>query len=190
MRVKYDDLKAVEIMQYEIKSGASVYESYVCVSRILQIPIHFCCTRCYTHWRKALNEETQQILFERKSEKQKRKYIINNPDIGVVYVPIETKSIEGTKEVFKTEQGYFHEITNEGWYLADGERNYSFTDDVFEAYGFEQSKLSPNEDIPKYIGVTHDEEIENRFQMCEVLKGKFVKVKIKTVTTTEWEEME
>lgn len=105
-------------------------------------------------------------------------------------MPTKTKSDEDIKEVFITEDGYLHHDVDEGLYLEDGERNYSFTDDVFNAYDFTNYD---EDEIPKYIEVTHEEEgqdIDNRKQMCEVLKGKFVKVKIKTLTTTEWEEME
>lgn len=97
----------------------------------------------------------------------------------------KTVSNEQVIEVFKTDDGYLHHEISEGWYLDDGVRNYSYTNDVFSAYDFPDY----DKDIPKYIGVTHDEEIKTREQMCDVLKGEFVMVKIKTVTSTQWEEI-
>lgn len=100
----------------------------------------------------------------------------------------ETVVTEVEKEVFKTEEGYLHHELSEGWWLKDGVRNYSFTDDIFEAYDFPSYD---KDGIPKYIGVTHDEqEIKNREQMCEVLKGRFMKFNIKITKIVEWEELE
>lgn len=102
---------------------------------------------------------------------------------------IRTGSSERTVKLFKTEQGYLSDDEiGEGWWLEDGERNYSFTDDVFNAYEFYNDE--DEDDVPKYIGVTHDEEVYTRKQMCEVLKGKFVVVKFKTVITNTWEVSE
>lgn len=103
-------------------------------------------------------------------------------------MPSRTNSSERVIKVFKTEQGYLHDEVSEGWWLEDGVRNYDFTDDVFVAYEFYND--DDNDDVPKYIGVTHEEDVYTREQMCEVLKGRFVVVKFKTTTTTEWEETE
>lgn len=98
-------------------------------------------------------------------------------------------SNERIAKLFKTEKGYLHDEISEGWWLDEGVRNYEFTDNIFDAYEFYND--NDNDDVPKYIGVTHDdEEVETREQMCKVLNGKFVVVKFKTVTTTLWEESE
>lgn len=88
------------------------------------------------------------------------------------------------KTVFKTKDGYLHHEIGEGWDLEDDERNYSFTEDVLAAYSF--PVYSP-EHIPKYIGVTHEEDVRTKEQLCEVFKGEFVVVEIQT--TISWKEL-
>ena len=104
---------------------------------------------------------------------------------------MKTKTVvsEYEKEVFKNEEGYLHHEISEGWWLEEGVRNYSFTDDIFKAYDVTHYD---KDEIPKYVEVTHEEEgqeMKNRKQMCEILKGEFIKVKIKTTKIIEWEEL-
>jgi hypothetical protein len=100
-----------------------------------------------------------------------------------VYVMQKHETVTRFK-VLKTKEGYLHHEISEGWWLEDGERNYEFTDDVFQAYEFNDCEVYP---VPKYIEVTHDEEIKTPEQLCHVLDGEFVIIEVKK--TVEWNEI-
>lgn len=89
-----------------------------------------------------------------------------------------------TMYLLKTEEGYLHHSIDEGLYLDEGERNYSFTENPFSAYDFH----SPNGLVPKYLDYTWGFQANTLDEVCKYLNGKIVKIKV--TETIIWEEIE
>lgn len=86
--------------------------------------------------------------------------------------------------LLKTEEGYLHHDVYEGLYLEEGEVNYSFTDDPFQAYNFYRFDGL----VPKYLDYTWEVHVETLDEACKILNGKIVQVKVSE--SIEWEEIE
>ncbi len=72
MRITETDLQAISIIEREIKSGKTIYDSYCVAAKELNIPIYKCNSRYYTKWRFNLSKEVKEIIEDRK-QRRKRK---------------------------------------------------------------------------------------------------------------------
>ena len=70
VNISKEELKAVEIIECEIKKGLNIKETFVAVSNELSIPLSQCNSRYYAKWRFALSKEIKDTLNLRKSSKQ------------------------------------------------------------------------------------------------------------------------
>lgn len=70
INISKEELKAVEIVEREIKKGLKIKETFEVVSKELSIPLSQCNSRYYAKWRFALSKETKKNLNYRKSNKQ------------------------------------------------------------------------------------------------------------------------
>lgn len=69
-----EELNVVGIIEFEIKNGAKIKDTYEIVSKKLNIPKSQCKSRYYAKWRFALSVEIKDILNSRKSDKQKESF--------------------------------------------------------------------------------------------------------------------
>lgn len=86
--------------------------------------------------------------------------------------------------VLKTAEGYLHHDIEEGAYLEEGERNYQFTDNPFEADEFYEGDWY----VPKYIDVTAGSWFTTTQEVLDFLGGELVTIKI--TTSVKWEEVQ
>lgn len=86
-----------------------------------------------------------------------------------------------TLRLLQTEKGFLHKHIKEYDEVEEGELNYTFTDDPFQAYMF----YTWSSTIPKYLDMYADFPLIVEQDVCNFLNGRIVEVKIQNII--RWE---